>query len=78
VLLDFNVKDRIMGEEWPGATEAARNNGFVSYNPGEGNVSLQEIRDAPNSTKAKSYTLTESGQTAAVKLNFDFELIPVR
>ena len=78
VKLEFTVRDRIMGEEWVGANQFGKDNGYVFYGPDEGSISLQDVRNAPNSTLSKSYTLTENNADATVRLNFDFELLSVR
>lgn len=77
VKLEFNVKDRIMAEEWPGANQFGKDNGYVPYGPDEGSISLQDVRNGSNSKLSKNYTLTESGASATVRLSFDFELVPV-
>jgi hypothetical protein len=76
VTLDFNVKDRIMAEEWPGANQFGKDNGYVPYGPDQGSISLQDVRNGSNSRLSKNYTLTENGAAATVRLSFDFELVP--
>jgi thiol-activated cytolysin len=77
VTLEFNIKDKIMGEEYLGANDFGKANGYVNYGPDTGSISLQQVRDAPNSTLAKSYTVTEDNAEPAIQLNFDFELVSV-
>lgn len=76
VKLDFNVKDRIMAEEWPGANQFGKDNGYVPYGPDEGSISLQDVLNGSNAKLSKNYTLTENGGSATVRLSFDFELLP--
>lgn len=76
VNLEFNIKDRIMAEEWPGANQFGKDNGYVFYTPDSGSIALQDVRNATNSRLSKNYSLTESGASASVRLSFDFELVP--
>lgn len=77
VILEFKVKDKIMAEEYLGANDFGKTNGFVKYGPDSGSVSLPAVRDAPGSKLSTSQTLTEDGAAATLQLNFDFELVPV-
>jgi Thiol-activated cytolysin len=77
VTLEFNIKDRIMTEEYLGASDFGKRNGFVNYGPDTSSISLQQVRDAPNSLLAKSYTLTEDNAQPTLQFNFEFELRPV-
>lgn len=77
VTLDVSIKDKIMGEEYPGTTDFGRRNGYVNYSPQSFSQNLQAVRDAPGSKLSRSINLTENGQSATVRLNFEFTLLPV-
>lgn len=76
VNLEFNIRDRIMPEEWVGANQFGKDNGYVYYTPDSGSIALQDVRNATNSKLSKNYNLTENGAAATVRLSFDFELVP--
>lgn len=67
----INIKDRIEGgPEYLGTTDAGRKNGFVQYGPTEKNIPLSEIKESPNGTLTKTYSVEEGSSTFRVKVKF--------
>jgi hypothetical protein len=73
VTVGINLKDRIMTEEWPLASQAGKDNGFVQYSPTSFNVAFSDIRDAGSAGLNKTYNVAEGGATVQVVLNFKFK-----
>jgi hypothetical protein len=73
VKVGINLKDRIMTEEWPLASQAGKDNGFVQYSPTSFTVAFSDIRDAGTAGLTKTYNVAEGGATVQVVLNFKFK-----
>jgi hypothetical protein len=73
ITMGINIKDKIMGgldPEWAGASDTAKGTGYVQYRPTSFTVALREVRDAPNQTLEKTYSVAESGAAVEVKVRF--------
>ncbi len=66
----INIKDRIDGVEYAGTTDQGRRDGYVQYTPTEKTIALSTIRDSPNGTIDKTYTVEEGVSTFSVKVRY--------
>lgn len=73
VKVGINLKDVIMAEEWPAASQFGKDNGFVQYSPTAFTVPFSDIKDAGSAGLNKTYNVAEGGATVQVVLNFKFK-----
>lgn len=73
VKVGINIKDKIMTEEWPLATQFGKDNGYVQYSPTSFSVSFSDIKNAGVNGLNKTYNVAENGATVQVALNFKFK-----
>jgi len=73
IKMGINIKDKIMGipdPEFAGANESDRTRGFAQYSPVSFDVPLGDIKNAPNQTLEKVYTVSENGANVQVKVRY--------
>ncbi len=70
VKVGVNIKDAIMTEEYLGASQFGKDNGYVQYSPTSFTVALSDIKDAGTAGLNKTYNVAEGGATVQVVLNF--------
>ncbi len=69
--LKINIKDKIeAGLEWAGASDEAKGNGYVQYNPINRNISLNEIFNSPDKKLTKTFDVTEGVSVVRVIVKF--------
>ena len=73
IAVGINIRDRIMAEEWPLASDFGKENGYVKYSPASFSVAFSDIKDAGTAGLNKTYNVTEGGATVQVILNFKFK-----
>jgi hypothetical protein len=73
VKVGINIKDKIMGEEWPLASQFGKDNGYVQYSQTSFTVPFSDIRDAGTNGLNKTFNVAEAGATVQVVLNFKFK-----
>ena len=74
VTFTINIKDKIMGDpEFVGASQTAKDNGFVQYTPSSFTVPLADIKNATNGILIKTFNIEEG--TAKVAVAIKLQLI---
>ncbi len=71
--LKINIKDKIeAGIEWGGASNEAKENGYVQYSPINRNINLSEILNSPDKKLTRNFDVTEGNSTIRVNVSFEF------
>jgi hypothetical protein len=73
IKMGINIKDKIMGgldPEGLGANDTDKKRGYAQYSPASFDIALRDIKDAPNQTVDKTYSVTDNGANIEVKVRY--------